>query len=132
MLKIGLGIAALFFFSHAKAQLTYCLKSTDGNNLKLKFTLIDKDWKYGFIQYNEPEYGIFIRQKYTHLVDSYNKPGLQEYMWEEVRNDTVTGTYQLMLQADAISDIIYTRTVDKKQFKFATTKIGIRGCDCEW
>ena len=117
---------------NATAQLTYCFQSTDGNKLNLRFTLIDKDWKYGYIQYNKPEYGIFIRQKSKHPVDSYNNPGLIEYLWEEVRNDSVTGTYQFMIQAESISNIIYTRAIDKKQFKFGTANGAFKDCDCEW
>lgn len=116
---------------NAAAQITYCFQSIDGNKLNLRFTLIDKDWKYGYIQYNKPEYGIFIRQKYSHPIDSYNSPGLTEYMWEEVRNDSVTGTYQFMKQAESISDIIYTRAKDKKQFKFGTGT-AFKDCECDW
>jgi hypothetical protein len=114
------------------AQVSFCFQSTDGNKLNLKLTLIDKDWKYGYIRYNNPEYGIFIRQKLNHFVDSYNNPGLKEYVWEEVRNDTVTGTYQFMVQAEQITNIKYLRAVDKKEFRFEDTHKGIVDCECNW
>jgi len=116
----------------ASAQLSYCFQSADGNNLHLRFNLIDRDWKYGYIQYNKPMYGTFIRQKYNHLIESYNKPGMREYMWEELRNDTVTGTYQFIMQGDSVTDIRYIRTTDKKEFKFTNTNVGIIDCQCDW
>jgi hypothetical protein len=113
-------------------QVSYCFQSSDGNKFNLKFTLIDKEWKYGYIKYNEPEYAIFIRQKYDRPVNSLNEPGLREYMWEEVRNDSVTGTYQFMKQGDEISNVVYKRALDKKEFRFSTVKAGIRDCECDW
>jgi len=116
----------------SQAQQSYCFKSADGNKLHLQFTLIDKDWQYGYIRYNTPAYGIAIKKKYGHAVASLNNPGLWEYMWEELRNDTVTGTYQFMKQGEAITDIIYTRARDKQQFRFATAGTGIKDCECDW
>jgi len=129
MIAAGLLLASALMVN---GQLSYCFQSTDGNKLNLKFTLIDRDWKYGYVQYNQPMYGVFIRQKYNHLIESYNNPGMREYMWEEVRNDTVSGTYQFIMQGDSISNIRYIRTSDKKEFKFGNPNVGIVDCQCNW
>ena len=132
-MRLSLVVAILLLLAApCHAQVSYCFRSTDGNNLNLKFTLIDQDWKYGYIQYNKPQYGIFIRQKYNHAVESLNEPGMREYMWEEVRNDSVTGTYQFMKLGDVISNIRYKREKDKKEFRFETTNVTITDCQCDW
>ena len=132
LIRVCLVSCLLVAAARVQAQVSYCFQSADGKKLHLMFTLIDKDWQYGYVRYNMPEYGTVIKQKYSHVVESFNSPGLKEYMWEELRNDTVSGTYQFMKQNDSISNIIYTRYSDKQQFRFNNSNVGLQDCQCNW
>ncbi len=129
-------VLAIFFAlvaARAEAQMSFCFKSSDRNNLNLRFTIIDKDWKYGYVKYNKPEYAIFVKLKEEKLVDSYrDHPDLRKYTWDEVVNDTVIGSYQFMLQGASFSDFIYVRAKDKKKFRFESTGTGLVDCECDW
>ncbi len=112
----------------AAAQVSYCFKSSDKNNLHLRFTLIDKDWEYGYIRYNKPEYGIPIKKVRSTVLMS----GGTEIVWEEQGKDTATGIYSFQLEGSAISNMIYIRAKDKEKFLFERTNTGFTDCECNW
>jgi len=116
-----------------RAQMSFCFSSSDKNKLNLRFSIIDKDWKYGYVKYNKPMYAVFVKQTQDKLIESYpDHPDLREYKWDEIVNDTVTGMYQFRLQGASFSDIIYIRAKDKKKFRFEGTSVGTIDCECDW
>jgi len=126
-------ILIVLFGVNAHAQMSFCFKSSENKNLKIKFTVIDKDWKYGCVQYDKQEYAIFVKLKYDTVLHEYSDhPSLIKYVWEEIVDDSVTGIYQFNLQGASFDNIYYTRKKDKKRFKFESTGVGLKDCDCDW
>jgi hypothetical protein len=117
----------------ANAQLSFCFSSSDRNNLNLQFNIIDKDWKYGFVKYNRPEYAIFVKLIEVKTINvSAGHPDLRLYNWAEIVNDSVSGNYSFLLQGDTFSEICYIRAKDKKKFKFEKVNVGFADCGCDW